>query len=74
MQRGPDRRADDRVLTDRRIQHAPGKFSRQTFGCFKRAAESSADVLPVNENALVIAQQFRLRFANRLQICDAHWA
>ena len=74
VQRRPDRRADDCVFTDRRVQHPPGKFFGQTFGCFKRAAESSADVLPVNENALVITQQFRLRFTDRFEISDAHWA
>ncbi len=46
----------------------PGKFLRQTFCGFERAAEFSGNILAVNENALILAQQFRLRLANRLEI------
>ena len=67
-----DRRADHRVFADRRVQDAAGKFFRQTFRGFERAAEFPADVLPVNENALVFAQEVRLRLADGFEVSDAH--
>src|SRR5205814_5028490 len=70
--RRSDRSANNRVLTDRRVQHAIGKFFGQTFRRFESASESSAHVLAVNENALVVAQQLGLRFTNRFEISDAH--
>ena len=70
--RRADRRADHGVFADRRVQDAPGKLFRQTFRGFERAAEFSGDVLAVNENALVFAQEFRLRLADRFEVGDAH--
>ena len=55
-----------------RVQDAPGKLFCQTFGGLERAAEFSGNVLSVNENALVVAQQFRLRLADRFEVGDAH--
>src|SRR5438094_8447355 len=72
MHRGPDRGANHRVFTDWRVQHAPRKFFRATFSCFEGAAERSADVLSVNKIAFIIAEQFRLRFADSFQVSDAH--
>src|SRR5204863_8733167 len=72
LNRRANRGAHDRVFADRRVQYASGKLFRQTFCCFKCAAAASADVLPVDENALVIAQQFFLRFTDRFEISDAH--
>src|SRR5207244_12554474 len=72
LHRGANRGADDRVLADRRVQYPPRKFLRQTFRGFKCTAERAADVLPVNENALVVAQQFCLRLPDRFEIGDAH--
>src|SRR5262249_39926188 len=72
LHRGADGSADDSIFTDGRIQYALWKFLRQTFRCFERAAKCAADILSVDENAIVVAQQFRLRFANRLEISDAH--
>ena len=70
--RRADRRADHGVFADRRVQDASGKLFRQTFRGFERAAEFSADVLSVNEDALVLAQKMRLRFADRFEVGDAH--
>ena len=39
LHRRADGRAHHRVLADRRVQDAPGKFFRQTFRRFERAAE-----------------------------------
>src|SRR6266699_1886560 len=72
LNRGANRGAQDRVFANRRVQHAPGKFLRQTLGCFKCATEVPPDVLAVDENALIVAQQFCLRFPDRFQISDAH--
>ena len=72
FQRCADRGADHRIFADRRVQDATGKFLRQTFRGFECAAEFSADILAVNENALVLAQEFRLRLANRFEVGDAH--
>src|SRR5260370_40161605 len=69
-----NRRADDRVLADRCVQDAPRKFLGKPLRRFKCAAEGAAHVLSVNENALVIAQQLRLRLADRFKIRDAHSA
>src|ERR1700720_2719786 len=69
-----DRRADDRVLADRSVQDTPRKFLGKPLRSFKCAAEGAAHVLSVNENALVIAQQLRLRLADRFKIRDAHSA
>ncbi len=67
-----DRRADHGVFADRRVQDAPGKLFRQAFRRFERAAEFSGDVLSVDEDAVVIAQKIRLRFADRFEVSDAH--
>src|SRR5437868_8463594 len=55
VDRGPNGGPYHRVLADRRIQYAVRKFFGQTFGCFECASKSSADVLPVNENAFIVA-------------------
>src|SRR5262245_37573699 len=72
LNRGPNRGAYDRVFADRRVQHASGKFFRETLCCLKCATEAAANVLPVDENALVIAQQFCLRLPDCFAISDAH--
>ena len=72
FERGADGRANHGVFADRRVQDATGKFFRQSFGGLERAAEAPAHILPVNEDAFVIAQKFRLRFANSLEVGDAH--
>ncbi len=69
--RRADGQTDHRVLADGRINHATGKFLRQIFRGLERAAES-ADILPVNEHARVIAQCMSLRFADGFEIGDAH--
>ena len=50
----------------------PGNSFRQTFRGLERAAKFPADVLPVNENALVLAQEMRLGFADGFEVGDAH--
>ena len=50
-----DRRANHCIFANRRIENASRKFFRQSLGRFERPAESSADVLSVNEDALIIA-------------------
>ena len=72
LHRSADGSADHRIFADRRVQDAPGKFLRQTFRGFERAAECPADILSVNEDAIIVAQQFCLRFADRFEISDAH--
>src|SRR4029079_19586308 len=64
--------ADDRIFTNWRVQHALWKFLCQTFRCFERAAKCPANILPVNKNAIIVAQHFRLRFPDRFEISDAH--
>ena len=51
---------------------ASWKFFRQTFRRLERAAERTTDVLAINENALIFAQQFSLRFADGFEVGDAH--
>src|SRR6266487_4651517 len=72
LERSADGRADHGVFANRRVQDATRKFFRQSFGGLERATKASANVLSVNENAFVIAQKFRLRFANGFEIRDAH--
>ena len=72
FERGADGRADNRIFADRRVEDAAGKFFCETFRRLERAAETSADILSVNENAIVVAQQFCLRFPNRFEVSDAH--
>src|SRR5438270_770979 len=69
---GPNGSPHHRIFTDRRIQHAPGKFLSQTLRRFKGAPERPADILPVDKNAFVVAQQFCLGLANSFEIRDAH--
>jgi hypothetical protein len=45
---------------------------RQAFRGFERTAEFAGDVLSVDENPLVLAQEFRLRFADGFEVSDAH--
>src|SRR5262249_24310119 len=42
------------------------------FRCFESAAKRAPDVLPIDKNAFIVAEQLRLRFANRYEIRDAH--
>ena len=72
LERGPDGRAHHGVLADRRIQDASGEFFGQPFRRLECAAEGSTHVLSVDEDAFVIAQEFRLRFADGFEISDAH--
>src|SRR5207249_3822087 len=67
----PDGQSDYRVLADRRINDPAGKFLRQVFRRFERAAECT-DVLPVDEHARVFGQCPRLRLANGFQVRNAH--
>ena len=67
--RRADGQADHRVLGNRRIQNAAGKFLRQIFRGLERAAER-ADILPVNEHARVVAQRVGLRFADGVNVGD----
>jgi hypothetical protein len=72
LHRSANGRANDRIFTDRRVQYAPWEFLRQAFRCFERAAECPPDVLSVNENAIIVAQQFCLCFPDRFEIGEAH--
>src|SRR5262245_62772807 len=72
LHRSADGSTHDCILTDRRIQNAPRKFLRQSFRCFKSTAKCPTDVLSVNENAIVSTQELCLRFADRLEISQAH--
>src|SRR5213080_4306093 len=72
LERSADGRADHGVLADWCVQDASGKFFGQSFGRLECAAEGSTHVLSVDEDAFVIAQEFRLRFADSLKIRDAH--
>src|SRR5215467_292345 len=67
-----DGRAYHGIFTDRRVQDASGKFFGQSFGRLECAAEGSAHVLPVDEDAFVVAQELRLRFPDGLEVRDAH--
>ncbi len=67
----PTAEADHRILADRRIDHAPGKFLGQILGGLERAAER-AHVLAVNEHPRIVGQRSRLRFANGFEVGDAH--
>ena len=70
--RRADRGADHGVFADRRVQDAPGKLFGQAFRGLERAAEFSGNILTVDEDAVVIAQEFRLRLADRFEVSDAH--
>ena len=70
----PNRGPDHCVLANRSVQHPAWKFFSQTFCRFEGAAKGPADVLPINEDSLVVPQQFGLRFTNRFEISDAHSA
>ena len=72
FERRTDRRADHRVLADRRIQNAPGKFLRKAFRRFESAAEFSGDVLSINEDPLVLLEKVSLRLANGFEVGNAH--
>ena len=72
LQRRSDRSANNCIFADRSVQHAIRKLLSQTLGRFERAAKCAADVLPIDEHAIVFAQQFRLCFADRFEIGDAH--
>ena len=64
-------REDERVFIYG--QDIAGKFGG-AFKATKGLAEKfPGDVLSVNEHALVLAQQFRLRLANRFEISHAHY-
>src|SRR6476660_7354166 len=66
MNGGANGGPDHGVLTDWRIQDTAREFGGQAFGGLKRTSESSAYVLAVDKDAIVIAQEFGLRFANGL--------
>src|SRR5438132_8595826 len=72
FERSADGRADHGIFANRRVEDATRKFFRESFGGLERATKASANVLSVNENTFVIAQKFRLRFANGFEIRDAH--
>ena len=69
--RRADGRPDHRVLADRRIQHAAGKFPGQILGRLERAAKRP-HILSVNKHARIIRQRPGLRRANGFQVGDAH--
>ena len=66
-----DGRTNDGILADRRIDDATGKFFRQIFGGFERAAEI-AHILPVDINPRIVRQRLGLRFTDGFEIGDAH--
>ena len=68
-----NRRSHHRILADRRIDHAAGKFLREILRRLERAPERT-DILPVDEHPRIVPQRARLGFANGLEIRDAHGA
>ena len=65
-------RPDHGVLADWRIQNTAGEFCGQPLGRFEGASKSPADILSINKNPLVLAQEFGLRFADGLEVGDTH--
>ena len=68
---GANSEADNRIFADGRVEDATGKFLLQIFCGLERAAEC-ADILPVDEDARVVAERVGLGFADGFEIGNTH--